>query len=348
MDVTLKDIAKASGVSISTVSRVLNKDTSRKSSEKTCRKVVQAARELGYISEYQSKAQQMYVDSGPVCQSIGCILTSDRESIGSSFVPSLLRGVQSELMKVDGDLAYHFFVKDTKDPDFTRYFETSRLDCALLVGRTSIENINLLRERVPNLVHVGVDGIENCFDEVLADAHAGMMNAVRYLADLGHRRIGFLGPTSQKEPNLAECRYRGYLDAMSACEIEADLVHDTALSSAEGYVSMAEMMKGTKIPTAVICASDMVALGAMRALSDNDIAIPADISVIGFDNIELATYVKPALTTIAVPARELGRLAIKTIFDRLTSGRDYGMRLILPCTLIERESCEAIGSGKKA
>jgi DNA-binding LacI/PurR family transcriptional regulator len=344
MDITLKDIAKASGVSISTVSRILNKDSSRKSSEETCKRVVQVARDLGYISEYQSKAQQLDADSSQASYSIGCILTSDYESFVSPFFSTLLAGIQNELSRVGDELTYHFFVTNIKDPGFPQFLDTSALDCAIMLGRTSIENITLLRERIPSLVYAGVNDIGNDFDEVLCDAHAGAISAVRYAAGLGHKRIGFLGPTAQKDPVFNEHRYRGYMDGMAGCglEIDDEYVQDTLLTSADGYESMATMIKRKKIPTALFCANDTVALGAMRALSENDISIPDDISIIGFDNIDTASYVKPALTTIAVPTKELGRLAVKVMLDKLESGRDYALRLTVPFKLIERESCKAL------
>lgn len=344
VDVTLKDIAKASGVSISTVSRILNKDSSRKSSEETCKRVVQVARELGYISEYQSKAQQLDADASPAWYSIGCILTSDYESFVSPFFSTLLAGIQNELSRLGGDLAYHFSVMNIKDPGFPQFIDSSKLDCAIMLGRTSLENITFLRERIPDLVYAGVNEIGNDFDEVLCDAHAGAMSAVRYLAGLGHKRIGFLGPSLQKDPVFNEHRYQGYRDAMSSCELEIDqdYVEDTLLTSADGYESMVTMIKRKKVPTALFCANDTVALGAMRALSDNGISIPDDISIVGFDNIDTASYVKPALTTIAVPTKELGRLAVKIMLDRLESGRDYPLRLTLPFKLVERESCKAL------
>lgn len=344
MDVTLKDIAKASGVSISTVSRILNKDSSRKSSEETCRRVVQVARELGYISEYQSKAQQLYVDSGQGPLSIGCILTSDYESFVSPFFSTLLAGIQNELARQGGELAYHFFVTNIKDPGFRQFIDSSKLDCAIMLGRTSIENILLLRERIPNLVYAGVNEVGNELDEVLCDAHAGAMSAVRYLAGLGHKRIGFLGPTIQKDPAFNEHRYKGFRDGMAVCglAIDQEVVLDTLLTSADGYESMAAMIEGKRLPTALFCANDTVALGAMRALGEGGIAVPDDISIVGFDNIDTASYVKPALSTIAVPTKELGRLAVKVMLDKHETGRDYPIRISLPFKLIERESCRAV------
>jgi DNA-binding LacI/PurR family transcriptional regulator len=79
----------------------------------------------------------------------------------------------------------------------------------------------------------------------------------------------------------------------------------------------------------------------MRALDENGISVPGDISIIGFDNIDTASWVKPALTTIAVPTKDLGRLAVKVMLDRLETGRDYAIRVNLPFRLIERESCRA-------
>ena len=347
MSVKLKDIARASGVSISTVSRILNKDTSRKSSDETCRRVLEIAREMGYEAgdKEQAPVPGEGRDSRPL--SVACVLTSDFESFASPFFSTLLAGIQAELGRMGDRLSYNFFVMSIKDPGFSQLVQATRLDCGIMLGRTSLENINLLRERIPNLVYAGVNDIGNDLDEVLCDGYKGAARAVRHLVGLGHRRIGFIGPTQQKYQVFNEHRYQGFLDEMAASGLEVDqeLVQDTILTAADGYESMSALIGRGALPTALFCANDTVALGAMRALGERGIAVPGDISVVGFDDIETASFVKPALTTIAIPTRELGRLAVKLMLDRLETGRGYPVRVYLPFKLVERESCRAIDRG---
>jgi DNA-binding LacI/PurR family transcriptional regulator len=118
-------------------------------------------------------------------------------------------------------------------------------------------------------------------------------------------------------------------------------VIDTHLTSPDGYDSMIAMIERGNLPTAIFCGNDTVALGVMKALGEHNISIPDDISIIGFDNIETAAYTQPALTTISVPTKELGRMAVKIMLDKLETGRDYALKVNLPFSLIERDSCKA-------
>lgn len=360
----LKDIARETGVSISTVSRILSGDSSRKPSGETSRRVIEAATRMGYLMEFQARLGFLSGGAMPQAQeevheqghpyapespqgnacSIGCILTSDEESFVSPFFSSLLAGIRNELGKSGGRLTYRFSVMNLKDPGFPHFIKSGNLDCAIMLGRTTLENINLLRESIPNLVYAGVNAIGSDFDEVLCDSHAGALHAVEYLAGLGHREIGFIGPTLRNNQLFNEHRYQGYVDGMkeAGLGIDASWVADTLLTSADGRESMLEMAARGRLPTAIFCGNDTVALGAMRALAELGVPVPGEISIIGFDDIETASYVKPSLTTIAVPTRELGRLAVKMLFDRLETGRGYAMRLSLPFRLVERESCRRL------
>jgi DNA-binding LacI/PurR family transcriptional regulator len=344
MAVKLKEIAEASGVSISTVSRILNKDSSRRSSGETTKRVLAVARGLGYGSELPAKLQLLEEEQDKPSYSIGCVLTSDHESFVSPFFSTLLAGIQNELTRMGGNFKYKFFVMNFQDSGFAQFIQSTNLDCGIMLGRTSLDNINLLREWIPNLVYAGINSIGADFDEVICDGYAGALLAARHLIGLGHRRIGYIGSTQKKYQVFNEHRYQGYLDALASAglKLDEDLVLDTPLTSADGYESMLTLIRKEKVPSAVFCGNDTVALGVMRALSENGFSIPGDVSIIGFDDIDMASYVKPALTTIAVPTMELGRIAVKVMIDKLRTGRAYAVKVNLPFKLIERESCRAV------
>ena len=348
MTVKLKDIAKETGMSISTVSRILSKDTSRKSSSETVARVLETARKMGYETrpDMESVSVPVSGEAKPVF-SIGCILTSDHETYVSPFFSTLLAGIQNELANAGDRIDYHFFVVNIKDPGFSNFLDSRKLDCAVMLGRTSLDNITMLQQRIPNLVYAGVNRIGKEIDEVICDAFLGASCAVEYLVSLGHRKIGFIGPTQQKHQVFNEHRYRGYLEVMGTAglKVDPDFVVDTILTSADGYESMLSLIRKGKLPTAIFCGNDIVALGVMRALNENGISIPGDVSLVGFDNIDTIAYVKPALTTIAIPTKELGRLAVKVLLDKLETGRDYAVRVNLPFKLIVRESCKEIAHG---
>lgn len=347
MGVKLKDIAEATGVSISTVSRILSRDSSRKLSGETTKRVLSKARELGYGADLPARMQILEAEGLRRTYSIGCVLTSDHESFVSPFFSTLLAGIQNELTRTGSHLKYQFFVLNFMDPSFPQFLQSTHLDCGIMLGRTSLENIELIKAWIPNLVYAGVNSIGMGFDEVICDGYAGSRLAVKHLIDLGHREIGYLGSTQKKYQVFNEHRYQGYRDALSAAGMEPDeeLVVDTPLTSADGYDSMLALIDKGKVPTAVFCGNDTVALGVMRALTERGYSIPDDVSLVGFDDIDMASYVKPALTTIAVPTKELGRIAVKIMLDKLESGREYPLTVNLPFRLVERESCRALRRG---
>ncbi len=344
MAAKLKDIAQASGVSISTVSRVLNGISTRRSNDATSQRVIRAAREMGYWAEIPAKLKALAEGSGHAAYSIGCILTSDHETFVSPFFSSLLAGIQNTLALIGDHLEYKLFVMNIVDRGFSVFMESTHLDCGIMLGRTSLENITLLKNKIPNLVYAGVNSIGSDFDEVLCDGYSGAVRAVQYLIGLGHRKIGYIGSTQQRYQVFNEHRYQGYLDAMAQAgiKVDEDYVIDTFLTSPDGYASMLEFINRKTVPTAIFCGNDTVALGVMKALSERGFSVPDDISIIGFDNIEMAAYTHPSLTTIAVPTKELGRFAVKIMLDKLETGRDYAIKVNLPFTLIERESCKAL------
>jgi len=341
MAVRLKDIAQATGVSISTVSRILNGVGNHKPSDPTYQRVVQTAREMGYMADVPAKLKTLSGENGTSVLSIGCVLTSEHETFISPFFSSLLAAIQNSLAQLDELQKYRLSVMNMMDPSFPFFLESTSLDCGIMLGRTRLENINLLKNKIPNLVYAGVNSIGDDFDEVLCDAYRAAHCAIEYLIRLGHKKIGYLGSTQQKYQVFNEHRYQGYLDALrdAGLSVNDSWVIDTPLTTPGGYASMQEMMNRGRLPTAIFCGNDSVALGVIKALGEHAIAVPDDLSIIGFDNIEMSAYSHPALTTIAIPTKELGRIAVKVMFDKIKTGRNYPIKVYLPFSLVERESC---------
>ena len=120
------------------------------------------------------------------------------------------------------------------------------------------------------------------------------------------------------------------------------LVVDSYLSSGDGYRKASQLFAASR-PSAVICANDNVAIGVLKWLTDNGIGVPDEVSLVGFDNIEASAFLNVPLTTMDVPRKELGRLALLLVRERMESGRDYPVQLTLPFRLIERQSTKEVG-----
>lgn len=336
-EIKLKNIAAQCNVSISTVSRVLSGDTSRKANEATARKIVETARELGYFDEKSRRASQCETGF-----SLGCIFISDHETVVSPFFSEVVRGIQSEVSRLGRFITIDFHTVNIAEPGFEESIEKLALDCAVILGRSPLSTIDFLKARIPCLLYAGLNSIGG-MDEVLCDARAGMTEAVGYLCSLGHRRIAYVGPADRQSNVYNEHRFDGYLKGMDKAGLLGQARHeDVYLSASDGYEGASRLFDCEEKPTAVVCANDMTAVGVMKYLRDAGLRVPEDVSVIGFDNIESSAYLQPALTTFDVPKNELGRLAVKALVDRKLSPRSCDITISLPFTLIERQSCKEV------
>lgn len=336
-EIKLKDIAAKCGISISTVSRILSGDTSRKANEETARKIVETARQMGYFDEKSRRVFQ-----GGTGFSLGCIFISDHETVVSPFFSEVVRGIQSEVSHLSRMIAIEFHTVNIAEPGFEESIEKLALDCAVILGRAPLSIIDFLKTHIPCLLYAGLNSIGG-MDEVLCDARSGMAEAVAYLHSLGHDRIAYVGPADRQSNVYNEHRFDGYLKGMRRAGLSADTQYeDVYLSASDGYEGAERLFSQETKPTAVVCANDMTAIGVMKYLRDAGLRVPDDVSVIGFDNIESSAYMQPALTTFDVPKLELGRLAVKTLVDRKLSPRTCDITVNLPFTLIVRQSCKEV------
>jgi len=161
-----------------------------------------------------------------------------------------------------------------------------------------------------------------------------------HLVDLGHRRFAFIGRTSAANPEFTH-RYQGYLKALACRGIGADAdLHIPANSSeAEGYDAAKALLLTGKMVDAIVCASDLIAVGAVAALHDHGLAVPADIAVVGYDDLPIAQYMRPALTTVRQDTELAGRRLVEHLID-LIAGLDVQPDE-LPVELMIRQSCGA-------
>jgi len=258
------------------------------------------------------------------------------------FYPTLARGLQ-DVLAVAG---YHTFVCNTD----------ARADLELelvqdVVGRR-VDGIVMLAfasrgELAPVALDAGVplvslgDRIDDArVDMVASDDEGGAYVATRRLIELGHERLAFVG--GDAGPNHS--RRRGFERALAQAGLDVGAVPvvEGEWSRAGGVQAFEQILSAGPAPTAIFCANDLIAIGVMDAARTHGLRLPADLSLVGFDDIEAAALVTPALTTVVNPAYELGRAAGRLLLDRVT-GRYAGPRRVetLPCPLVERASTTA-------
>jgi len=340
----LKDIAQIAGVSVSTVSRVINNDKVKPASKKTAEKVWKIARELGYVKNINAINPNNIYDA-TTNRSIGCIYTSTKDGMSDPFFSRVGTGIKEALNETGYSLGFALSIYEKPFEDMTNYLANHPVNGIIVMGRFKRQTLDYLKDNCENLVYAGVNYVDAGFDEVICDGYKGAIAMVNYLINKGHKKIGYIGDGIHISPDsiINEHRYEGYKDAMTLAglELNEEFTIHTKPYMLLAYEATKEYLKNNKtnLPTAFFCTNDLTAIGAMKAFREAGIDIPSDISIVGFDDVETSQYVSPTLTTISVPKEELGKMAVEIMLEKLEKNRNYNIRVDIPYELIERESC---------
>jgi LacI family transcriptional regulator len=297
----------------------------------TRRRVLAAAQELGYHPN--ASAQQLAAGAS---QTLGLVLRQSPEQVaGDALLVETLRGLA--LAARDAD---HRVLVETLIPGDGRYanlLRSGRTDGLVVSGPRSDdpELLELVRDGFPVMLQGYLPGVD--IPSVDVDNVAGSRLAVEHLLGLGHRRIACITNAPLVYTAASE-RLEGYTQALREAGIKVDhaLVAEGAFDAPSGHRVMSAILARSD-PSAVFVASDVVALGALAAIRESGRTVPADISVVGFDDIALAAYLDPPLTTVRLPAREIGLTVGLALLDRI-GGRPVAHRTLLPTHLIVRAS----------
>lgn len=333
---TLKEIAALAGVSASTVSRVINYPDSKTASKEVKNRIWQIIRENDYIPNLSArnlKLRNFNTHNIETPKGIGCILA--RTHTSDPFFSKIVRGIEKEALRSGYVLKYIYSYQDIQNPDICHLIQQTKVEGIALLGRPDSKTCSYLKANYNKITYTGLNNIEPEFDQIICNAHLASKTAVAYLAELGHVHIAYLGERKN------EIRYRGYKDAMFqlALPLNKSLIMDTPLSSEGGYLAAKKLLSSTDDVTALFCANDLTAIGAIKAAAELGIRIPEELSVIGIDDIETCQYTTPMLTTIHIPMDELGIMTAKILIDRIETGKRIPMKIELPFQLIKRESC---------
>ncbi|MCG8572564.1 MAG: LacI family transcriptional regulator [Spirochaetes bacterium] len=325
---TIYDVAKLAGVSPSTVTRALNNNVSV--NEKSKEKVLQAAKELGY-----SKTNRT-IKKDNVLKTIGLIVPD----ISNPFFPILIKGIE-KVAKVHG---YHIIVCDSENDleiekkhlqDFLDK-DVSGIICTPVPGTNPFFS-ELIEDKFPLVIldrTIPVKGI----NFVTSDNREGLYQATKYLLDLGHKNILYIGGSRDAYPE--NDRFFGFKRAMDEVKnpIQNKLVIYCNYDWDKAYHEIRKFLSD-KIPfTAVLATNDMMAYGVKKALEENNLRVPQDISIIGYDDIPFSSLI--GLTTIAQPGYEMGRNAMILLIDLINGRMDKPQEIILNANIVIRESCK--------
>jgi LacI family repressor for deo operon, udp, cdd, tsx, nupC, and nupG len=333
---TIQDVARHAKVSAATVSRVLSNP--ERVSEATRERVNLAVRETGYTINQAARSLRMRA-----AQTILIALPD----IGNPFYSTILDAVVDEAAgRGYGVLVANRFGEDPSRL-LNEYFRSSRADGLLLFDGgvdTAMMQVLATSDGQMPLV-VSFDEIPDTdVASVMIDNLAAAERAVEYLISLGHRDIGHvIGPSRNTQPNL---RFVGFRNAMARAglPVRDDWLVEGDYSMVSGTAAAETLLARGKLPTAVFAANDEMAIGFLSALRDRDILCPRDISLVGFDDIAIATHYWPRLTTMRQPREQIGRLVTESLIDILegNTAPDAPRRIVLRSELIVRESTSVL------
>ena len=336
---TSKDVSELAGVSRTTVSFVLNNVEDVHISPETRRRVLEAARELNYYPN--AAARSLVRQQAGV---IGLIISQNSEHIvADPFLPGLILGLGAATREHGFHFLIHPLDNSSQPTTYDDLIHTRRIDGAIISGpRSDDENLRqLLNNDFPIVLHGRLENVETyCVD---VDNVRGMQNATEHLIKLGHRRIALITNAPPAFMSSAD-RHTGYRLALETAGIPYDdgLVRYGQFSADSGHKAMQDILDAGNPPDAACVASDLVAMGAMQAIRERGLRVPDDVAVVGFDDVPLAAYMVPPLTTVRLPTYDLG-WNLGDMLIRLIQDDTPGEKVVLLETeLVVRESCGAV------
>ncbi len=325
---TILDLAALCGVSPATVSNALAGKPNVKAQTRDL--VLRKAREIGYHASSTARGLRMGRS-----WSIGLVVGD----IANPFVPDVVRGVEDVVWRERKNLILcNTDFQAEKKTAYVRSLLDKQIDGMIVLSQI-LDDQDMERVEAAGipLVTVNRRAPGHACDYVGIDNQAGVRMAMDYLVSLGHRRIGFIKGLFRS--SSADDRLAAYLEAVAAHGLDSDpsLVVQGDYSIESGDSATRTMMAAAQRPTAIVAANDLMALGALGALHDLGIKVPSDVSVVGFDNIQLAEHPLLNLTTINHPKRETGDSAARLLLQRIAGDRNDPPRsVILKPSLIVR------------
>ncbi|MDR0897992.1 MAG: LacI family transcriptional regulator [Oscillospiraceae bacterium] len=336
---SIKDVAKAAGVSTTTVSYVLNMRSGESFSPETVSRVMKAARTLNYVPN-QSARSLINRQS----RLIGVVIPQTEPGKEFMFNNPFYGEFLSAVEYTARENQYHLLISGTdRDQSYVNIARNRDVDGIIVVGTYPDDQLEALKGVGAPVVLVDSYVEDAAFCTIGNDDRAGGRMATEYFLRQGHRRIAFVSG-SIREYGVNERRYRGYLDALSAAGIPfaPEFIYEGNVDVTYGIEAALQRQARGGGETAALVSADILAMGYVKGLRQCGLSVPGDVSVMGFDDVYLAELCDPSLTTVRQDIREKGRLAAQAIIDAARGAAQPQRRVILPLEIIERQSVRTL------
>lgn len=327
MKVNIFDVAKKSGLSVVTVSRVLNNSTSVR--EKNREKVLKAIKEL----DYHPNAAARSLARGKT-RIIGLIVTT----LQDSFLDEVVKEV-TDVLKAHG---YYLALSVSSGMEDEEHYliQEDRVDGLIILSPVNEGPyvVELKKRKIPFVMVDNQKDIPSV-SNVIVDNFKGGYDATKHLIELGHKKIAHLGGPAFFLSAIE--REKGYLQALQEAGLEPFAVEQGEFTIKQGYKIARKWMEADSLPTAVFAGDDNLAIGFMNALSEVGIRVPQDVSVVGYDDQIFASALKPYLTTVRQPSAQIGKTAVDILLKQIDGNLKRSMTVKFDPELIVRESTAA-------
>lgn len=331
---TIKDIAKLAKVSQSTVSKALNDRPDI--GPETKKSILKIAEEYNFIPNATGKALKTRLT-----KNIGVIFRRDDNPLRNPFFSRVLEGIEAEIAFNHFNLVLYLMPEHEK-PELPKMVREKQVDGIVLVGIKNEEFVKKLQKaNVPTILIDPRSIIPDC-PQVLIDNENGAFLATQHLIEHGHRKIGFISG-ELGIPSFMH-RFNGYTKALKYYNIPVNQEFIKTGGFEAGYQWTKALLEAEEKPTAIFAAYDINALHGYKAIYDFGMKIPEDISVVGFDDIDLARMATPPLTTIRVYKEELGSVAVRHLRQMIQGESKEYATTIIPVKLIKRSSVKNIST----
>lgn len=325
----IKDVALHAGVSVTTVSHVVN--GTRFVSETARQRVEEAVRELGYVPSAVARSLKHNTT-----RTFGMVIPNN----SNPYFAEIIRGVEDRCFAAGYNV---ILCNSNDDPErqagYLRVLAEKRIDGLVLVvtGSDAVARATLGGIAMPLvLLDREVSGVSG--DLVEVNHVLGSQMATRHLLELGHPRVACIsGPPGLSPSSQRRAGWKDALEKAGVERTESDLARGD-FTARGGYLAMQALLKRRPRPTAVFACNDLMAFGALTAAREAGIAVPQQLSIVGFDDIDLAAFSAPPLTTVAQPKKQIGTVAADLLLDRVSNARTDNRQMILDPELRVRAS----------
>ena len=307
---TIRDIAKLAGVSPATVSRVLNYDQELSVAQETKQRIFEVAEELNYTKHKRANK---------AVKSVIRLVQwyNEAEELADLYYLSIRLGIEKKAEELNIQIRRET-LNDLSD---------TQVSGTIALGKFDAEQIRQLRKVDDNLLFVDFDGMNMGLNSIVVDFDQSLNLVIDYFIQQGHQKIGILSGKEATKHNLQPIEDRPEFTLTAAFSMEA------------GKTAMTKFLMETKeYPNALFASSDALAVGAMQAIQEAGLKIPEDISVIGFNDVSVAKYVSPSLSTVKVETEWMGELAVSTILELAKEVSPVPRKITLGTKLIQRDS----------